>query len=192
MLLEGENMHPVKYIWALRALFYKPFFKHIGSMTYIGKPCFIEGCKGISIGKRTRIFPGVRMEAIGTGEITIGNNCAIEQNVHITSMGSNLVIGDNVTIAANTFITNLDHEYRDISKSVMDQGHILSETVIGEGSFLGYGVAIQAGTKLGKHCVVGTGSVVKGDYPDYSVIVGIPGKVLKQYNTRTKEWERTR
>ena len=95
-------MHPIKYVWALRAIIYKPFFKRIGSMTYIGKPCFLEGCKRINIGKKIRIFPGVRMEAIGTGEITIGDNCAIEQNVHITSMGSNLVIGNNVTIAANT------------------------------------------------------------------------------------------
>ena len=43
-------------------------------MSYIGKPCFIEGCKRISIGNKTRIFPGVRMEAIGTGEILIGDN----------------------------------------------------------------------------------------------------------------------
>lgn len=159
-------------------------------MTYMGKPCFLEGCKGISIGKKTRIFPGIRMEAIGTGEITIGDNCAIEQNVHITSMGSNLVIGNNVTIAANTFITNLDHEYQDITKSVMDQRHILSETVIGEGSFLGYGVSVQAGTKLGKHCVVGAGAVVKGEFPDYSVIVGIPGRVVKRYNKEKDIWEK--
>ena len=183
-------MHPAKYLWALRALVYKPFFKYIGNMSYIGKPCFIEGCKRISIGNKTRIFPGVRMEAIGTGEILIGDNCAIEQNVHINSMGSRLVIADNVTIAANTFITNLDHEYRDVTKSVMDQGHILNTTTIGEGCFLGYGVSILAGTILGKHCVVGTGTVLKGQYPDYSVIVGFPGKVIKQYDTETYEWRK--
>lgn len=183
-------MHPTKYIWALRALIYKPFFKKIGLLSYIGKPCFIEGSKKIVIGKKTRIFPGIRMEAIGTGEITIGNNCAIEQNVHITSKDSKLYIGDNVTIAANTFITNLDHEYKDINKSVMDQGYLLSETRIGEGSFIGYGVSIQAGTILGKHCVVGTGAVVKGNFPDYSVIVGIPGRVVKKYDQTCLQWKR--
>ena len=182
-------MHPSKYFWAIRAIVYKPFFHSIGKLTYIGKPCFIEGARRISIGKRTRIFPGVRMEAIGRGRIIIGNNCAIEQNVHITSMNSDLVIGDNVTIAANTFITNLDHEYKDINKSVMDQVHILSETRIGEGCFLGYGVAIQAGTILGNHCIVGTNAVVKGHYPDYCVLVGCPAKLIKQYNIATGEWE---
>lgn len=183
-------MHPVKYIWALRALSYKPFFKHIGNMTYIGKPCFIEGRKGISIGDRTRIFPGIRLEAIGNGKIKIGNNCAIEQNVHITSMESELRIDNNVTIAANTFITNLDHEYNDINKSVMDQGHILKTTHIGEGCFIGYGVAIQAGTVLGKHCVVGSNAVVRGIFPDNCVIVGCPARIVKKYNEKTGEWER--
>ena len=142
--------------------------------------------------KKTRIFPGIRMEAIGNGEISIGDNCAIEQNIHITSMGSNLIIGDNVTIAANTFITNINHEYQNITKSVMDQGHILNDTIIGEGCFLGYGVAIQAGTILGKHCVVGTNAVVKGEFPDYCVIVGCPGRVVKQYNLETKRWEKVK
>ena len=190
MLLEGENMHPIKYVWALRALIYKPFFKHLGSMTYIGKPCFIEGCKGISIGKRTRIFPGVRMEAIGTGEITIGNNCAIEQNVHIISQGRMLNIGNDTTISANVFISNVDHRYEDITKSVMDQHNIEKETVIGDGCFIGFGSTVMPGTKLGKHCVVGAGSVVKGEFPNYCVIVGSPAKIIKQY--RENEWKRTR
>lgn len=80
-------MHPIKLIWAARALVYKCVLKHVGNLSYIGKPCFIEGGKRISVGSRTRIFPGIRMEAIGTGEIQIGNNVAIEQNVHITSGG---------------------------------------------------------------------------------------------------------
>lgn len=174
-------MHPIKYVWALRALIYKPFFKHIGSMTYMGKPCFIEGCKGISIGKKTRIFPGIRMEAIGTGEISIGDNCAIEQNVHIISEGKKLAIGDSTTISANVFISNVDHEYENISKSVMNQPLIEKETQIGEGCFIGFGASILPGTVLGKHCIIGSNAVVKGTFPDNCVIVGAPGKVVKEY-----------
>ena len=185
-------MHPVKYLWALRALTYKAILGSVGRFTYIGKPVFIEGRAGIKIGSRTRIFPGIRMEAIGEGTIEIGINVAIEQNVHITCEGGVLRIGDNTTVAANTFITNIDHVYEDITKSVMEQGLIQKETIIGEGCFLGYGVAIQAGTRLGKHCVVGANSVVKGDFPDYSVIVGVPGRIIKKYNIEIQEWERVR
>lgn len=181
-------MHPIKYLWAIRALFYKMFMGNIGYFVYIGKPCFIEGSRNIYIGNRTRIFPGIRMEALGTGQIHIGSNCAIEQNVHITSSGV-LYIGDNVTINANTFLTNLDHEYKDITKSVLEQGYTTKETIIGEGCFIGYGAAIQAGTKLGKHCVVGAHSVVRGTFPDYCVIVGCPAYVIKKYNSDTNTWE---
>ncbi len=183
-------MHPVKFVWGIRAILYKPFFDRIGNPTYIGRPCFIEGCKNIEIGNRVRIFPGIRMEAIGQGKIVIGNNTAIEQNVHITSSGGVLSIGNNVTILANTFITNLDHGYTDISKSILEQGVIEKETLIDDGCFVGYGAAIQAGTKLGKHCIVGAGAVVRGEYPDYCVIVGNPAHVIKKYNFETKKWER--
>lgn len=185
-------LHPCKYLWAAKAVLYKPFFARIGSLTYIGRPCFIEGRKRISIGARTRIFPGIRMEAIGTGSIEIGNNCAIEQNVHITSLGSALRIGDDVTITANVFVTNIDHCYEDITKSVLQQGCIQRETVIGEGCFIGSGAAIQAGTKLGKHCVVGANAVVRGIFPDYCVLVGAPARVVKRYNSETRQWERVK
>lgn len=183
-------MHPIKFAWASRALINKMFYGHIGKFSYMGKPCFVEGRRRIRIGNRTRIFPGIRMEAIGSGSIEIGNNVAIEQNCHITSSGSLLRIGNDVTILANTFITNLDHSYDDISKSILDQGCILRETCIGDGCFIGYGAAIQAGTKLGKHCIVGTNSVVRGEYPDYCVIVGAPAKVVKRFNTETQIWEK--
>lgn len=182
-------MHPVKFMWTARALIYKmSLWGGIGFPTYIGKPVFVEGRKNIFIGKRVRIFPGIRMEAIGNGKIVIGDNVAIEQNVHITSAGEELKIGDNSTIAANVFVTNLDHEYQNIEKGVMDQGHILRRTEIGEGCFIGYGAVIQAGTILGRHCIVGSNAVVRGQFPDYSVIVGVPGQVVKQYDDEQHMW----
>ena len=183
-------MHPVKYLWGIRAIINKFFFGRIGKFTYIGNPCFIEGRKNIYIGERTRIFPGIRMEAIKNGKIVIGNNVAIKQNVQITSFNNSLHISDDVTIAANSFITNIDHEYQDITKSVMEQKYLQKDTFIGEGCFIGYGVAIQAGTILGKHCIVGTNSVVRGIYPDFCVLVGSPASIVKRYNIKTKKWEK--
>ena len=53
-------MHPIKYLWAARAVVYKMTFGRIGNMTYIGRPTFIEGRKNIYIGNRVRVFPGIR------------------------------------------------------------------------------------------------------------------------------------
>lgn len=66
----------------------------------------------------------------------------------------------------------------------------IKETKIGENCFIGIGVAIQAGTILGKQCVVGSNSVVRGEFPDYCVIVGAPARIVKKYNFETQRWEK--
>lgn len=184
-------MNVKKIFWALRAIVYKPFFGKIGNLSYIGKPLYISGKKKIKIENRVRIYPGARMEAIGdNGKITIRKNTSIGQNFHITSCDSELEIQANTTISGNVFITNIDHDYTVIDRHIMEQDYITRKTVIGENCFIGYGVGIQAGTVLGKQCIVGANSVVRGVFPDYCVIVGAPARIVKKYNIETKRWEK--
>lgn len=180
-----------KIFWILRGLLYKPFFGKYELPSYIGKPVFIGNFKRIFIGKRVRIFPGARIEVVDKkSSITFEDNISIGQNFHITS-GSKLVIGKNTTIAENIMITNIDHEYQEVNKLIIEQPLLIKETKIGENCFIGYGAVIQAGTILGKQCVVGANAVVRGNFPDYSVIVGAPAKIVKRYNEKSKTWERT-
>lgn len=183
----------IKYLWFFKTQVSRFRFKKIGKKSYIAKPIFLLGTKKIIIGDKVRIYPGARMEVHGhSGEIEIMSNTSIGQNFHITSKDIRLTIGENTTILGNVFITNIDHDYREIDKHIMQQQYIITETQIGKNCFIGYGAAIQAGTILGKQCIVGTNSVVKGVFPDYSVIVGVPGKVVKRYDPILKEWVRTK
>lgn len=180
-----------KFFWILRALFYKLFFGHFGFFCYIGKPIFFKNCKQIFIGNRVRIFPGARLEVHGKlSRIMIQDNVSIGQNLHIIS-GEDLIIEKNTTISANVLISNLEHEYYAINQHILEQPFQIKKTKIGENCFIGYGVVIQAGTILGKHCVVGANAVVRGEFPDYSVIVGIPAKIVKRYDLVTKQWKKT-
>lgn len=181
-----------KICWALRAMIYRLFFGKVGFMSYIGSPVSLIGTKNIYIDDRVRIYPGVRMEAHNNGQIVIGRNTSIGQNFHVTSGKEPLIIDENVTISGNVFITNIDHDYMDINKHVLLQDWKVKTTRIGEGCFIGFGAAIQAGTVLGKHCVVGTNAVVRGSYPDYCVIVGVPGKIIKRYDTENGVWKRVK
>jgi acetyltransferase-like isoleucine patch superfamily enzyme len=177
-----------KLLWGIRAIFLMPFFRRLGLPTYIGKPIVVNGARKISIGKRVRIFPGLRIEVHGNeGEIIIKNNVAIAQNVHITAMGK-LVINEGTTILGNVFITDIEHSYKEIGKPVFDQAMIYCKTEIGKNCMIGYGAAIQAGTILGEQCIVGANAVVKGKYPSFSVIVGVPAKVIKKYDFNTDIW----
>jgi acetyltransferase-like isoleucine patch superfamily enzyme len=180
-----------KVLWLLRALIYKPFFGKFGLLSYIGKPVFIENYKRIFIGKRVRIFPGARIQVVGNNaSIVFKDNISIGQNFHITSI-SELVIGTNTTIAENVMITNIDHEYQEIDRHILEQKHIFKETKIGENCFIGYGVVIQAGTILGRQCIVGANAVVRGTFPDYCVIVGVPARIVKRYDEKSTTWKKT-
>lgn len=158
--------------------------------SYIAAPLYVKGGKNISIGEKVRIFPGLRIETYHGGKIIIGSDVSIGQNFHITSSDIKLEIGAHSTILGNVFITNIDHDYRTIGIHILKQKFIIRETRIGENCFIGYGAAIQAGTILGKQCIVGTNSVVRGRFPDYCVIAGIPAKVIKKYNFENNKWER--
>lgn len=147
--------------------------------------------KKISVGDKVRIYPGIRMEALDGGEIYIGNNIAVEQNVHIISGERILNIGDDTTISANVFISNVDHEYKNIEKSVMEQPLLFKETKIGKSSFIGYGAVILPGTKLGNHCIVGANAVVRGTYPDNCVIAGNPARIIKKYDFESESWKKS-
>lgn len=179
-----------KIKWLLSAVFLTFFLKKIRFPSYFSFPIFFMGLSKVSIGKRVRIFPGSRIEVHGDGEIIIEDNVAIGQSFHITS-ASKLVIGQGTVISARVFVTNIDHEYGEIDTPILEQGLKISETYIGKNCFIGMGVAIQAGTKLGDNVVVGANSVVRGDFPSYSVIVGAPAKIIKRYDKLRGIWRRT-
>lgn len=179
----------LKVIWMFRALIYKCFFGRFGNFSYIGNPIYLSRVRSVFIGKRVRIYPGARIEVISGGKITIGNNVSIGQCLHLIS-GEGIVVGDDVTVSANVFISDVEHQYEAISEHVMSQPLNRAKVIIGENSFLGYGCVIRAGTTLGKQCVVGANSVVKGDFPDYCVIAGNPAKIIKKYDAMNKCWNR--
>lgn len=177
-------------------VFYSLTFKHFGKYSQIIKPIRIFGKKHISIGSRVSILNNARIEVITNWNekkykphIYIGDRVSIGQNFHLTA-ADKLIIGEDVTILGNVFITDIDHDYKKIGTNILNQELIISHTEIGDNSFIGFGASIQAGTVLGKQCIVGTNAVVRGKFDDYSVIVGAPARVVKKYNPITGIWEK--
>ncbi|QXN23784.1 acyltransferase [Shewanella putrefaciens] len=179
----------IKLIWMFRAIIFKFFMKKFGFFSYIGSPCYVSGLKFWIFGNRVRIYPQARIESLG-GEIIIGNDVSIGQNLHIISKLS-VHIGDKSTISANVFISDVDHYYEDIDVHVMNQALITRKTVVGENCFIGYGSVILPGTILGKQCIVGANSVVRGSFPSYCILVGAPAKIVKRYDETDCIWKKT-
>lgn len=53
-----------------------------------------------------------------------------------------------------------------------------SPVYIGENAFIGASVVVLPGTHIGKSVIIGAGAVVKGNIPDYAIVVGNPAKII--------------
>ena len=178
-----------KMCWLIRGGLYKIFFGRFSMPSYIGPPCFIYGARRIFVGRRVRIFPGLRAECHGIGRLYIHDNVAIGQGLHITCMGD-LHIGRGTLITGYVSITDIEHEYEDVAHPVLEQPTVWRKTHIGQNCFFGMGARIQAGTILGNGCVVGANAVVRGEFPDHCVIVGAPARIVRRYDPVSGQWER--
>lgn len=122
--------------------------------------------------------------------IEIGSNVWINQNFHCTCAKS-IKIGDGTSITSNCGIFDIIHPYEDVNVNPRFSDIIVRPIEIGEECLIGMNSVILPGTILGRHCIVGANSVVKGVFPDYTIIVGAPAKIVKRYNSNSGKWERT-
>lgn len=170
-------------------------FKKLGKNSFIMSPILIKkNC--LSIGNNVFIRNNSRIEGIESNNgktfspnIIIEDDVTIEQNLHLTC-ASTIYIGKNTAIAANVTITDIHHQYTDINIPIEKQDFDISSVYIGSDSKIYCNVVILPGTIIGNHVTIGANSVVSGKIPDYSVVAGVPAKVIKQYDFETKVWEK--
>jgi len=147
----------------------------------IGSMCAIGAEVSIAAGFPAQDFPDVCDPVI-----TIGDRCSIGRGGYLVGLGS-IVLEDAVTIAPNVYITDHNHTYADRWLPIGQQWPEQADVRIGEGCWLGTGVIVLPGTTIGHHVTVAGGAVVRGDIPPYSVIAGVPAKVVRQW-TEADGW----
>lgn len=173
-------------------------FYSLGKDVIIKYPaCRIAHKRHISIGDKTVIGKFARIEPVVNYAfekfdplIEIGAGVCINQNFHCTCARS-VIIGDGTSITANCGVFDIIHPYEDIAINPRHAKIQIKPVVIGKNCLIGMNSVILPGTTLGNHCVVGANSVVSGSWPDNTVLVGSPAKVIKRYNFETQRWERT-
>ena len=101
-------------------------------------------------------------------------------------------IGKKVLLSPNVYVTDCDHEYRNIDVPVIDQGIVpkANRVIIDEGAYIGINSVVIGNVHIGKHSVIGANSVVTGDVPDYCVAVGSPARIVKRYDAERGGWKR--
>jgi acetyltransferase-like isoleucine patch superfamily enzyme len=112
--------------------------------------------------------------------VAIGDRCLIGRGSTVIAHQS-IEIGDDVWTGHHVHITDMNHGYEDLDVTISRQAQPEAPVSIGYGSWLGHGVVVLPGSRIGRHVVVGAGSVVTGDLPDHSVAVGAPARVIRRH-----------
>ena len=158
----------------------KIFCVTAGKDVYIGKYCDLKGKHNITLEDSVTVRPYTQIWSEG-GAMRIGRGSEIGERCRI-SIANSLEIGKKVLFSPNIYITDCDHEYRNVNVPVIDQGIVQrgQGVSVGDGSYIGINAVIVGNVKIGKHCVIGANSVVTKDVPDYCVAVGCPARVIKR------------
>jgi acetyltransferase-like isoleucine patch superfamily enzyme len=188
----------------IRGLFYKVFIKSDG-LLFVGRRCKIKFKSKIRAGRTLLIGDNVEINALSLEGIRIGNNVSIHRNTIIEctgvirNLGIGLEIGDNVGIAQNCFIQvrgkvtigndvifgpgvylfSENHNFDDPDLPVLVQGETRKGVVIEDGVWIGSRAVILDGVRICKNSIVAAGSIVNKDVPAYSIVAGVPAKIIK-------------
>jgi acetyltransferase-like isoleucine patch superfamily enzyme len=166
----------------LRGMLYYWLSSNIGKGFRLGNPIQLRNFSYAIIGKRVRIREHFRLElANATSSFRIGNDVNIEQNVHIIC-SNKVFIGNNCTITANCALVDIDHVYSSVEKIGNTQQAEKQDIIIGDNVFIGMGTIILGNSSIGKNSIVGANSVLRGHFPNNSLISGNPATLIK-YNT---------
>jgi acetyltransferase-like isoleucine patch superfamily enzyme len=156
--------------------------------------CFPVGAlfgeRYIGLGAATVLGPNVSLSAgvspaheLGDLEIvSIGDGCLIGKGSGIVAH-ERVEIADHVFTGHHVYITDANHGYEDPHLPIGRQFAPPRPVKVGEGSWLGHGTIVLPGAEIGRHVVVGAGSVVTGTLPDFCVAVGNPARVIRRYVT---------
>lgn len=157
--------------------------------------------KGAKIRRRTRIdvFPWNRFE--------IGKLTTIEDFCTVNNGSGDVILGDRVRVGIGSviigpvtmgngsglgqhvFVAGFNHGFSDGTKNSSVQPLVIKPTSIEEDAHVGANSVVVAGVTIGKRSQVGAGSVVTQNIPPFSVAVGNPARVIKQFNNETGKWE---
>lgn len=152
------------------------------SKIYIHETAIVDD--GASIGADTKIwhFCHIMPDAI------IGERCSLGQNVFVANkvvLGDNVKVQNNVSIYEGVFceddvflgpsmvFTNVINPRSHVSRK-----HEYKQTLVKQGASIGANATIVCGNTVGKYALVGAGTVVTKDIPDYALVVGNPAKQI--------------
>lgn len=164
---------------------------------YIGSRLEVSDIRCLTIGNNVRIGNDARFLMCHSyyGEtykpsVSIGGGCSIGNRFSVLS-GDKITIGKGVLIASDVMITSENHGMNPMKSASYGTIPLEVEPVtIGDGVWIGEKASIMPGVTVGDRAIIAAGAVVTKSVLPYTLVGGVPAKVLKVFNFETCRWEK--
>ena len=128
------------------------------------------------IGDNVSINPNIYI--FNPENLSIGNNVSIHPMCYIQASGG-IKIGNDVSIAHGVTLLSESHRFSNLNIPIKDQGLDYKETIIQSNVWIGAKASILAGVTVKSGSIIGAGAVVTKEVEEYSIVGGVPAKVIK-------------
>jgi acetyltransferase-like isoleucine patch superfamily enzyme len=184
----------------LRKAFYRSLFAEYGRGTAIGPYVTLRSPGQISLGNNNFLDSHAVLDAKGpashirlgdsvlvgantviscaSAEVSVGNDVSIGPHCHLRAGMSPVTLGACLTIGSHSVIISGNPSYERLDIPMKRQVGSTEGIVVGDDVWMGVGVRIIDGVTIGRGSVVGAGAVVIKDVPEYSIVAGVPAKVI--------------
>lgn len=146
---------------------YRPYSLFFPKVRQLLVSSYLKSCgKELRVKKGAEISPNAQVGF----KSELGTRCLVQANVEI---GNHVIMGPDIKIYSR------NHKAERIDIPIQAQGKHYLKTKIGNDVWIGANVIITAGVTVGNHSIIAAGSVVTKDVADYSVMGGVPAKLIK-------------
>ena len=194
-----------RVMWLTRGLIKTTFFGFHPARVFLGPRVMFRNTSGCRFGSNVTVEAGVLLDGLSEFGVHLADNVSIGaysiirassathigQGLHIgrnsscdaysffgaggmITIGSDVIMGQHVSFHAET------HNHADPEQAIRLQGITPLPITIEDDCWVGANVTFLGGARIGRGCIVGAGSLVRaGEYPAYSVLVGVPARVIR-------------
>jgi acetyltransferase-like isoleucine patch superfamily enzyme len=154
----------------------------LGRNVFIGDRAIVyrdHGGGPVELGDGVHLNSDTCIQTGEGGSVRIGARTHVQARCQFSAYVERIEIGSRVQIAPGCGFFPYDHG-TDAGTPIVEQPlRSKGPIVVGDDAWLGFGVVVLAGVRIGSGAVVGAGSVVAADVPDGAIAFGVPARVLR-------------